>query len=671
MKTDKMTPTEKPATTLAVSANLLPAAVLVALLSFAAFVPALGNDFVGWDDLELLVNHSHYRGLGWAELRWMFTTFHMGHYQPLTWISFAFDYLIWGSDPFGYHLTNIVLHAVNAALFFFVALLLLRITQPVRDRQSRFGIVAGSVVAGLLFSLHPLRVESVAWATERRDVLSGLFYLLALYSYLAAQTHADPNARRYGLITSIFVYALSLLAKSTGMTLPVVLVLLDVYPLRRLPAKPSIWLDSRYRQVWSEKLPFMLVAAISAIIALLAQQASGALRPVHQYFISYRLGQIFYSIWFYLWKSIFPTQLSPLYELPFDFAAWTGLFVLCAVVALAISAVLYFRRNVWPALFACWVYYLVVLAPVSGIAQSGPQLVADRYSYLSCLSWPLLFGGGLARLWILRARTGARHLQLTALTVAIASLALLGALTWRQSKVWQNSERLWQHAIAAAPASSIAQYNLARFYENDGNSERSLFHYRRAVENNPANADAQYNLARLLAKLGMESEAVAHYRAALAVRPRDADAHNNLGLLLARRGEADAAFEEFRRAVEIDPDYAKAYFNMGRLLVKRNELAPAIDHYHRALELHPNQLEIQLGLADALARQGRHEEAATHLRAVVEQRPGVADVHAALARVLSAQGRKNEAESHYRQALELLRLSQSTEDGPSVRRKPQ
>lgn len=634
-------------------------AAVIAGLTFVVFLPALDNEFVQWDDRAMLVGNSRYRGLGWPQLHWMFTTFHLGHYQPLSWLSFAIDYLFWGTNPVGYHLTNVILHAANAAMFFLVALLLLGKILSGDNPARRFGLAVGAASAALFFSLHPLRVESVAWATERRDVLSGLFYLLALHAYVAAQAKADSTARRRGLLTSVIFYALSLLAKGTAMTLPVVLVILDVYPLRRLPGQWSKWLDAEHRGVWREKLPFVALAAAFAGIALFAQQAAGALRPVEQYFLSYRFGQIFYSVGFYPWKTVVPARLSPLYELPFDFDAWMPLFVVCAVAAVAITAVLYRLRIQQPALLACWLYYLVVLAPVAGIAQSGPQLVADRYSYLSCLSWAVLLGGGIAWLWTTSSGRIVWKVKQVAGAATIAVLTLLATLTWQQSKVWRDTKTLWLHAIAATPESSIAHYNLARLYEEQGSPEQSLQHYRQAVRNNPANAEAQYNLARLLARLGNENEALRHYQIAVKIRPTDLDARNNLGLLLARRGDTDAALEQFQKAVETDPRYGKAYFNLGRVLATRSELGPAIENYQRALKLHPDETEILLALADALARERKYDEAATHLRAVVAQQPGLADAHVALARVLAAQGRKDEAEIHYKQALSLLQQSRS------------
>ncbi len=603
----KTQPSTPPAATSDRAARAL--ATLIALLSFAAFLPALSNQFVNWDDYEALVNNPHYRGLEPANLIWMFTTFHMGHYQPLSWLSFAVDFLIWGADPFGYHLTNLILHAANAVSFFYLARRLLeRVAPPVQSAPLR--LTFGAALAALAFSLHPLRVESVVWATERRDVLSALFYFLSLHAYVSAASATHWRGRRLAL--SVVLYALSLLAKGTAMTLPVVLLLLDVYPLRRLPGSPSAWLKPSYRGALLEKLPYLVLAAIFAASALLAQQASGALRPVQQYFISYRIGQFFYALYFYLWKTVLPFDLSPLYELPYDFEAWIAVFYLCAAAALGVTAAFYRLRLRAPALLASWVYYVVVLAPVAGWAQSGPQLVADRYSYLSCLSWALLLGGGLHYFWSSKGGEASRIQTGGIAAVAGLVLAALGALSWQQSQVWRDTATLWRHVIAIGPPSSIAYFNLGRMREERGDFAESLRHYRRALEINPLNPDAHYNLARLLAKRGEPSEAMAHYRAALKIRPNDADAHNNLGLLLAARGEPTAAIDEFQLALEIDPNYAKAFFNKGRVLAQQNDLDKAIENYRRALGLAPNEAEIHVALARALAAQGKTAEAEKH-----------------------------------------------------------
>ncbi len=631
-------------------------AAVIALLTIVAFLPSLENQFVNWDDYEMLVSNSSYRGLAWPQLRWMFTTFHLGHFQPLSWVSLAIDYLVWGMQPLGYHLTNLILHAANAVLFFFLARVLLTLAVKGSGDAREPALTLGAAVAALLFSLHPMRVESVAWATERRDVLSGLFYLLALHQYIVAQTGGQAQRTRCRLAVSILLYALSLLSKATAMTLPAVLLLLDVYPLRRLPGKLSEWVKPDYRSILWEKLPFVILAALFACIAILAQQNTGALRPMQQYFVSYRLGQVFYAFCFYVWKSVAPIELSPLYELPFDFDAWMPLFFACAAVVLIVTAVLYWRREHWPAAFAAWMYYVIVLAPVAGVAQSGPQLVADRYSYLPCLSWALLSGGGFVCLWnsLGRSTEPQRPAFVIAATSALV-LLVLATLTWQQNKVWRDTYTLWQHVIAVSPNSSIAYYNLGWLYEEEGRLDVSQEHYRRAVQNNPANPDAQYNLARLLARLGLEAEAIARYRQVINIRPYDVDARNNLGLLLARRGKAGEALEEFRKAVQIDPNYAKAFFNMGKVLAAQGDLEEAVINYRQALKLNRSELEIYLGLADALGRQGKLAEAVLVLQNVVEIQPKSPEGHTALARSLAVQGRTAEAEKHYKEALQLLK----------------
>jgi protein O-mannosyl-transferase len=633
---------------------LIIAATLVALASFSAFLPALSNQFVNWDDYETLLDNSRYRGLAWSHLRWMFTTFYMGHYQPLSWLSFALDYLVWGTDPVGYHLTNLILHALNAALFFFLARLLLVRALAIPDRNRQFAITLGAALAALLFSLHPLRVESVVWATERRDVLSGLFYFAALYCYVSAD-RSDQSRRRL-LGVSVLLYALSLFAKGTAMTLPAVLLLLDVYPLERLPGAPSGWFRPKYRAVLWEKLPYIVLAAVFAALAITAQQNTGALRPVQQYFLSYRLGQAFYGFCFYLWRSLVPLHLSPLYELPFDFDAWLPLFYLCGFAVLAITVALYCLRRRWPALLASWLYYLVLLVPVAGLAQSGPQLVADRYSYLSCLSWALLAGGGLSRFLMFAGGAAGRSKLVVVSSSAV--LMTLAVMSWQQSKVWRDTTTLWRRVIAVAPDSSIAYYNLARTYEDQGDFAQSLQYYRRALENNPLNADAQYNLARLLAKQGMVSEAIAGYRRALQIRPNDADAHNNLGLLLGRQGDFEAAIAAFRLAIRIDPQYGKAYFNLGRLLAQRGEPEQALSNYRRALDVEPNQPEILLAMAETLVRLRRFDDAAIRLQKVVSLKPDSPDAHTVLARVLAAQGKNIEANQHYQEALRLFKAQE-------------
>lgn len=629
--------------------------LVVAGVTCAAFLPALWNDFVNWDDDRNLIGNPFYRGLGWTQLSWMFSTFHEGHYQPLSWLTFAIDYLIWGMNPVGYHLTNLVLHGANAVFFYFLARRLLYAAVPQARVVDSWRLSVSAGLAALLFAVHPLRVESVAWATERRDMLSALFFFGAIYFYLRAYAADRDQARRRWMTGAVVVYALSLLSKATAMTLPIVLLLLDVYPLKRLRLEGPLRFTAALREVLLEKLPFFVLAVLFAVIALMAQQNTGALRPVENYFFSYRVGQAFYGLCFYLWKTLVPVSLSPLYELPYDFEAWTPVFLACAMTVVVISGSLFLLRQRWPAALACWVYYLVVVAPVLGVVQSGPQLVADRYSYLSCLSWALLAGGAIYQMSTSRSELSARSVGFAAVaSLAGVLLGILGFLTWQQTQVWRDSKTLWQHAIAAGNDSAFASYNLARILELEGKLPQSMESYSRAISINPTMADAHHNLARLLAQQGKTDEAIAHYREALKFKPHDAETHNNLAFALASNGELEASLAEFRRAIVIDPKFAKPYFNLGRLFVRSGELDKAIDNFQQAVKLAPNQSEIHAGLADALARAGNADEAIFHLTAAVNLSPGFADGHVALARLLAQQGKTEAAAEHYQAAMRLL-----------------
>src|SRR6266705_2241319 len=310
---------------------LVPA--LIALVTFAAFLPVLQNQFVDWDDQRNFLDNHHYRGLGWTHLRWMWTT-HLGHYIPLTWMTLGLDYLLWGMNPVGYHLTSLLLHAANAVVFFFVVRRLL--TQALSSPSERGHALAVSAgFAALLFAIHPLRVESVVWVTERRDVLSGLFYLLAILVYLRACEQGASGRGGYWLSVAVFVCAL--LSKSMVVNLPVVLLILDVYPLRRLGG-PIGWWSKPARRVYVEKIPFVLLAAAASVIALMAQLSFHAALSVAQLSVPGRLSVSAYGLGFYLWKMVAPVNLSPLYELAPTANPWATPFLLSYGGVVAITA---------------------------------------------------------------------------------------------------------------------------------------------------------------------------------------------------------------------------------------------------------------------------------------------------------------------------------------------
>src|SRR6266581_2130931 len=507
---------------------LVPA--LIALVTFAAFLPVLQNQFVDWDDQRNFLDNHHYRGLGWTHIRWMWTT-HLGHYIPLTWMTLGLDYLLWGMNPFGYHLTSLLLHAANAVVFFFVVHRILTLALPSpSERGHALAVAAG--FAALVFAIHPLRVESVAWVTERRDVLSGLFYLSAILIYLWACEGGARGRGWYWLSVAAFVFAL--LSKSMVVNLPVVLLILDAYPLQRLGGFVGWWSEPA-RRIYIEKIPFVLLAAAASAIAVMAQSSVHAAASLAQLSVPGRLAVAAYGLGFYPRKMVVPVNLSPLYELPRTVDPMAPPFILSYALVLAIMAIVLALRRRVPGLPAAWVAYVVVLLPVLGFFQSGPQIAADRYTYLAGLGGAILAGAGLLSCW----RTSRTSKTGTPTTLPIAGVATcvvvgLGVLTWNQAQVWHDSEKLWTHALARNPQSSIAENNLGVVRADQSKLAEAIEHYQRALQMRPDYADAYFNLGNALFQQGKLAEASDHFRQALRLKPDHAAARS--GLVQAQRG---------------------------------------------------------------------------------------------------------------------------------------
>ncbi len=581
-------------------------AAVVAFLTVIAFLPIFDNGFVEWDDGPNLLRNEAYRGLGRAQLSWMFVAFHAGHYLPLTWLTFGFDYLVWGMDPVGYHLTNLLLHTANAVLFFLIAVRLLALANPVLGAEW-LGLRVAALTAALLFSLHPLRVESVAWATERRDVLCGFFYLLAILAYLHAcdAPAAAPRARRLWYGAAVAAGAAALLSKSMAVSLPLVLLVLDVYPLRRLTLDRRIVAEAEQRRALAEKIPFVVLSAAAIPLAIFAARHGDSLTSMSQVGIGGRLSLADFSLAFYLWKMLVPLNLAALYERPVSVDWSAPAFVFCGLVVLSLTAVAVGLRGRWPALAAVWATYVVILIPVSGIVHNGPQIAADRYTYLSCLGWGLLAAGGLGAGWLhLRRTRPAASAAWRLVPVVLIVSACLGALTWRQTEVWHDTESLWTHAVAVSP-SAVAYYNLGAALAAEGRTAEAIERYRDAVKRLPTYVDAHNNLGFALAQESRLEEAAQHLREAVKLRPAWALAHYNLAFVLDRQGRTAEALEHLREASRLRPEAAAILNNMGATLVKLGRLDEAAAEYREALRLDPRLQEAQVGLDRVLAHIGR------------------------------------------------------------------
>ena len=617
---------------------LVPA--LIAVVTFATFLPALHNQFVNWDDDKNFLENPHYRGLGWTQLSWMWTT-HMGHYIPLTWMTFGLDYLLWGMNPLGYHLTNLLLHAANAMVFFFITRRLLTRALPSPSERGHT-LAVSAAFAALVFAIHPLRVESVAWATERRDVLSGLFYLSAVLAYLRACDREERGRGWYWGAVALFAGAL--LSKSMAVNLPVVLMILDVYPLRRLGGSIGWW-SKPARRIYVEKIPFVLLAAAASAIAVMAQFSIHAALPLAQLSVPGRLAVSAYGLSFYLGKMIVPVNLSPLYELPRTVSPWAMPFILSFGLAVAITAIVLSLRRRMLGLPAAWLAYLVVLLPVLGIFQSGPQIAADRYTYLAGLGWAILAGAGLLSSW--------SRLPFLLIGLVVFIPVGLGTLTWNQVHVWHDSKTLWAHALAIDPNSSVAQNDFGEALAQQGKLAEAIEHYRQALNIKPDYADAHYNLGGALAQQGKLADAIHHYQRALQITPGDADAQTNWGGALAQQGKLAEAAEHYQQALRIKPDHAAAHNNWGAALTRQGNLAEAIEHYRQAVNIKPDYADAHYNLGGALAQQGKLADAIHHYQRALQITPDDADAHIHWGLALAQQGRLAEAIEHYRQALRI------------------
>jgi protein O-mannosyl-transferase len=555
-------------------------ALLVAALTLTVFAPTLANGWVEWDDRVNFLDNPHYRGLGWRQIVWAFTVAWNGHWTPLAWLSLGLDYVLWGMNPVGYHLTNILWHAGNAALFVLIAQRLLRRVWPDVTAST---LRLGAATAALFFAVHPLRVESVAWATERRDLLSGFFYLLTVLAWLVMVERHDHTRRRW-LAVALAAYALALLSKAIVISLPFVLLVLDVYPLRRLTV--ATWRTAAGRAVLLEKVPFMLMAA--AVTGLTVLTFHSMLASLQNYPPLARLGLVGYGLAFYVWKTLVPADLSPIYELPWRVSLVEPAFLASALaVALALVVLLVVRRR-WPAGLSVAVAYALTLAPVSGISQAGPQLVADRYSYLTMLGPALLLGGGVVAvaggaLAVLRA--GLVRMILAAVAVW---LVVLAGLAVAQVRVWRDDRALWEHALATNPDCAYCNAEYARYQAASGEAEGRL---RRLLLSDPGDVDARTRLGAVLVQSRRYREAELELRAALRQAPDAPETLTFLGLALFESGRATEALPVFERALSMAPTAPLPHFGRGRVLQTLGRDAEVGPHLAALARLEPRLAE--------------------------------------------------------------------------------
>jgi protein O-mannosyl-transferase len=592
-------------------------AITIAVVTFASFMPALWADFVTWDDDYNFLSNPHYRGLGWSQLVWMVTSAWSGHWTPLTWLTLSLDWTLWGMNPAGYHLTNLLLHAANGAVLFVVATRLLARALP---DGSTTGIRSGAAVAALVFAIHPLRAESVVWVTERRDVLSGLFYLLTVLTYLRA-ADAEPAGRRRWLTLSATAFVLAMLSKAIVMTLPLVLLVLDVYPLRRLPSRWQEVTASRVRPLLLEKIPYAVVALAGALAAV---SLATEFKTSAEYPLWARPGVFGYDLIFYLWKTAAPYGLSPLYELPDRWDAADPRLVVGVLLPVVLTIMLIVWRRRWPAALAVWSAYVVTLAPVSGLTvHTGPQIAADRYTYLAGLGIALLAGGGIALVG--RADWLGPALQRVVAASTVAALAGLAVLAWHQSEVWRDSLSLWERAVAVDPSCARCQRGLGAARYAAGDAPAAVGPLRRAVALRPGNPEFHADLGVALLWLDRAGEALSHLERATRAFPDNPNLQASLGAALVRTGRFEEGQRQLEAVLRRRPDHIEALTAMGFALAESGRGTDALGYFERAVARSPRTPGAHYGLARlylALGDRPRAERELAWLRAFD---PGLAE----------------------------------------------
>jgi tetratricopeptide (TPR) repeat protein len=609
--------------------------LVLAVAVVACFCPALQGEFVNWDDDANLTENEAYRGLSPAHLGWMFTTTHMGNYQPLTWLSFGVDYVIWEMNAGGYHFTNLALHLASTLLFYYFLLLLLDRVMPERP-PARWP----AAIAALFFGIHPLRVESVAWATERKGVLCVLFLMLSLVAYLRMDRE-ERQGRSGGrwLALSAVMFTASLFSKILGILLPVALLAIDVYPLRR-------FVPGRRHKVLLEKIPYFAASLLAGLATIHAVESAGVARAAQDVHPIARIEEAAFGLCFYLYKSVLPFALSPLYPAsrPETFNPLAlPLLVSVGIAAALFSSAIVLRRR-YPAATTAFFCYAVLLVPVLRLNFDAPQLVADRYAYIACLPWAVLLAFLMAK---------SRRSMRTAAAVVLLSF---GALSFVQTKVWHDSISLWTQALKVDASNTFAYNNRGTARAMSGDRAGAIEDFTRALQRDPNYSDAWYNRGKMRADATDLDGAIADHSEAIRLTPSFARAWKgrgearrakgdtegargdlaeaarlgatdtsrihattgsaevkklvNDGIALASKGNLDGAIAQFSKALAIDPKIAALYYNRATARTAKGDQAGAAEDYSEALKLNPDYRDAYADRGMARAKLGDFRGAA-------------------------------------------------------------
>ena len=596
--------------------------LLVAIL--AVFAKVAWHDFIVFDDGIYITSNSHVqRGLTGKSIRWAFTSMEASNWHPLTWLSHMLDYELYGLNPAGHHLTNLFFHVATTLLLFLVL------------RKSTGLLWRSFLVAGL-FGLHPLHVESVAWVSERKDVLSAFFWMLTTLAYV--EYCRRPCRGRYVLI--LIFFAMGLVAKPMLVTLPFVLLLLDFWPLGRLKlpgSRGGEGIARPLKQLLWEKTPLFFLSAVSSVVTFVVQSKGGAISTFEAISLKVRIINAFASYVRYLERMCWPHDLAIFYPHPNNsLPIWQG--VAAGLLLVMVSILVGRQSSKRPFLPVGWVWFLGTLIPVIGIVQVGGQSMADRYTYIPSIGIFLMTVWGISGLL---ARVPYRNLLLGCAGTII--LLCLSLATWLQLGYWQNSETLFRRTLSVTKRNYVAHHNLGTALVAENRFDEAVGQYKKALDIWPAYPDAHNNLGVVFARQGLHEKAIFHYKEALRANPDHILAHQNIANALAERGHLKDAVSHYSKALHIDPDSGANHNAMGVALAGLNQMDEAISHLTRAIDVCPDCPEPYNNLGRVLTMQGRVEEAVAHLQSAITLRPDYAEAHNNLGLALVELGQLEQA----------------------------
>ena len=610
--------------------------LFLAAIVWAAFGRTIHHDFVNYDDgIYVYENPAVTNGLAWSGAEWVFTHSHGGNWHPLTGLSHMLDCQLYGLNAGGHHFTSVLLHAATAALLFLAL-------------RALTGAFWRSALVAAVFAIHPLRAESVAWIAERKDVLSGLFFMLTLLAYARfARELATGIKNSFSFLRSpaywlaLFFFACGLMSKPMLVTLPCVLLLLDFWPLGRI--RNSEFGIRKLKPLLLEIIPFLILVAADCAATVWAQ--GNAIKSPDDVHPVARLGNAVISYAEYVVQMVWPAGLAVFYPhpgnvLPADKLLLSSLLLAFVSIGVAVG----WRRR--PYLLAGWLWYLGMLVPVIGLMQVGYQAHADRYTYLPQIGLYVIAVWGAAEWAGVRRR---RKIFLG--TVAAALLAGLLALARAQTANWKDGVSLWTHALACTTGNVIAHGNLSYAFNRQGRWAESAEQCRQALRLNPYYLQARVNLGYALTQQGEWDAAIAQYERALRISPDSADAHFNLGVALENRGRLADAVGHYERAIQINPDYVEARLNLGHALTLQGRLADAAQSYERALQTDSGNAVAHFKLGEILDSRGETAAAARHYERALQTNPDYADAHSNLGIILATQGLAAAAVGHFEQAV--------------------